>query len=328
MTDRPKPGEFELIRRHFAPLATTPGAFRLSDDAAVLPVPQGQDLVFTADALVAGVHFLDTDPPDLVARKLVRVNLSDLAAMGATALGYLLTAAWPPSADEDWIAGFASGLAVDQKQFDIALFGGDTVSTSGPIALSLTAIGAVGEGTALRRSGARVGDRLFLTGSLGDGALGLLAVRGELSGADADDLTYLQGRYRLPEPRISVGPRLVGLASAAIDVSDGLVADAGHLAETSGVAVQVEQSALPLSPAAARRVHATPEHWSLVLGGGDDYELLFAAPASARGQIAEIAVETGVPITEIGAITEGEGVSVLAENGCPVALPEAGWRHF
>jgi thiamine-monophosphate kinase len=328
MTDRPKPGEFELIRRHFGPLATTPGALGLSDDAALLATSEGTDLVLTADALIGGVHFLEDDPADLVARKLLRVNLSDLAAMGAVPLGYLLTTAWPAAVEEDWIAAFAAGLAADQKTFDVALLGGDTVSTTGPIALSLTAIGQVPAGAALRRDGARPGDRLFLTGSLGDGALGLLAARGELAGSDADDLAYLERRYRLPEPRTAVGPRLIGVASAAIDVSDGLIADAGHLVETSAVAIEIERAALPLSPAAARVVEAAPKHWPRILGGGDDYELLFSASPKAREQVEAIARESGVSITEIGVVDTGDRVDVLDADGKALELPSGGWQHF
>ncbi len=328
MTDRPKAGEFELIRRHFRPLATTPGALGLSDDAALLVPSEGKDLVLTADALIGGVHFLDDDPADLVARKLLRVNLSDLAAMGAAPLGYLLTTAWPAALGEEWIRAFAAGLAADQKTFDVALLGGDTVSTTGPIALSLTAIGQVPTGAALGRDGARPGDRLFLTGALGDGALGLLAARGDLAGPATDDLAYLERRYRLPEPRTAVGPRLVGVASAAIDVSDGLVADAGHLAEASAVAIAIERELLPLSPAAARLVEAAPKHWPTILGGGDDYELLFTASSEAREQIEAIARESGVSIAEIGVVDEGDRVGVLDEDGKALELPSGGWRHF
>ena len=328
MADRPKPGEFEVICRHFAPLATTPGALGLRDDAAILRPPEGHDLVLTADALVAAVHFLEDDPADLVARKLLRVNLSDLAAMGAVPLGYLLTTAWPTSLGEAWIAAFATGLFRDQAEFSIALLGGDTVSTSGPTTLSLTAIGSVPAGSAVRRDGAGIGDGIFLTGSLGDGALGLLAARGELPATPPEDLDYLLQRYRLPEPRSTVGPALRGIASAMIDVSDGLVADAGHLAEASGVAVVIERSALALSPAAARIVATTPGHWPTILTGGDDYELLFTAVPEVLPRIEAVARESGVPITRVGRVGDGEGVSVLDEAGRPLALPAAGWRHF
>ena len=182
MAGRPKPGEFELIARHFAPLAAGHDlAFDLTDDAALLRPDPDRDIVLTADAVVAGVHFLPDDAPDLIAAKLLRVNLSDLAAMGARPRGYLLTAAWPDDTDEDWIAGFARGLAADQVEFDVVMLGGDTVATSGPLTLSLTAVGDVARGQALRRNGASPGDAVFVSGSIGDGALGLRALRGEIA---------------------------------------------------------------------------------------------------------------------------------------------------
>jgi thiamine-monophosphate kinase len=328
MADRPKLGEFEVIRRYFAPLATTPGALGLTDDAALLEPPPGRELVLTVDAMIAGVHFLPDDPADLVARKLVRVNLSDLAAMGAEPLGYLLTTAWPRGLEEAWIADFAAGLAVDQAEFAIALLGGDTVSTDGPMALTLTAVGHVASGRAVRRLGAVAGDRLFVTGSIGDGALGLLVTRGGLADLPEVERMALLDRYRLPRPRVSVGPALVGIAHAMLDVSDGLVADAGHLAELAGLAIEIEAARVPLSAAAAHAVAADPALWPTVLTGGDDYELLFAAAPEAAARITGVARATGVAIAEIGRATTGEGVRVLDAEGHEVALTVPGWRHF
>jgi thiamine-monophosphate kinase len=328
MAGQPKPGEFEIIRRYLAPLATSPGALGLTDDAALLTPPPDCELVLTVDAMVAGVHFLDDDPPDLVARKLMRVNLSDLAAMGAEPLGYLLTTAWPRELGEDWIAGFVAGLAQDQAAYRCTLLGGDTVATPGPMSLTLTAVGQVPKGRAVRRQGARRGDAVFVTGSIGDGALGLLALKGELAGLSDGDLSWLAGRYRLPEPRTAVGPALTGLAHAMLDVSDGLVADAGHLAECAGLRFEVAQARVPLSPAAARAVAARPELWASVLGGGDDYELLFtAAPGDAAG-VAAVADRTGVAITEIGRVVSGAGVCVRDADGQQVTLSMPGWSHF
>jgi thiamine-monophosphate kinase len=266
-------GEFGRIARYLAPLAADPGAIGLVDDAAEL----GHGLIATADAIVEGVHFLPSDPPELIARKLLRVNLSDLAAKGATPLHYLLTMALPARCDDRWVERFAAGLAEDQQLFGIVLMGGDSVSTPGPVTLSVTAIGRAAPGGMVRRGGARAGDELWVSGTIGDGALGLLAATGQLMEPDG----YLAGRYRLPEPRVALGPALAGLVHAMMDVSDGLVGDLEHMATASGAAATVDAIAVPLSDATAAAVASDPSLFATVLTGGDDYELLFAAPAAA-----------------------------------------------
>lgn len=324
-------GEFDLIARYFAPLAAgTPGAFGLGNDAAVLDPAPGHSVVVTTDAMVAGVHFLPGDPADLVARKLLRVNLSDLAAMGARASGYVLDLALPPDLDEAWVAAFADGLRADQDEFGIALLGGDTVKTPGPLTLALTAFGEVPAGTALTRSGARAGDVIYVSGSIGDGALGLKALRGEIAGLTDTDRAALADRYHLPRPRLALGRALAarGLATAAIDVSDGLVADLGHVAARSGLAAEIEAQAVPLSTAARAALAADPGLREAVLGGGDDYELLFTAPPGAAAAIAALAEELALPLTRIGAMAAGTGVRVLDEAGAPISLAKAGWSHF
>ena len=328
MSNHPKPDEFELIRRLFAPLAQNPGALNLTDDAAIFEPPEGKELIFTADALIEGVHFLATDPAETVARKLLRVNLSDIAAMGAIPIGYLLTAAWPRDVDQDWIAAFCAGLALDQDQFDVTLLGGDTVATDGPMALSLTAIGSVAKGGALKRNNAQIDDRLFVSGTIGDGALGLTAAQGEIDDLPAKELEYLKSRYRLPEPRTDLGPSLVGIAHAAIDVSDGLIADAGHLAETSEVRIIIRQPDVPLSGAARLALAQRPDLSLALLSGGDDYELLFTAPAAVGDRIISIADTCRIAITEIGHVEAGEGIEVIARDGSPLTLQNSGWRHF
>src|SRR5271154_5844809 len=228
----PRLGEFERIARFFAPLAA-PEALGLLDDVALIPGPSGTQYVLKTDAIVEGVHFLPDDPPGQVAQKLLRVTLSDLAAKGAEPVGYLLTTALPPTRDEAWLERFAAGLALDQKEFGIGLLGGDSVATSGPVTLSVAAIGRVEAGKAVLRSGARPGDAVFVSGTLGDGALGLKAIRNELPRLDAAARDFLIDRYRLPRPRLALGRRLVGLAHAMMDISDGLVADLGHICEVS-----------------------------------------------------------------------------------------------
>jgi thiamine-monophosphate kinase len=320
--------EFALIAELFAPLAVdTPGAFGLADDAAVLEVTEGRRLVATTDMMVAGLHFLPDDPPDAVARKLLRVNLSDLAAMGAAPRHYLLALAIPRDTADDWLRGFADGLAADQKTFRVALAGGDTVSTTGPFTASITALGEVEPGRELRRDGARSGDLVFVSGTIGDGALGLLAARGELAGVDRAGREGLIGRYRLPEPRVALGGRLAGVAGAAIDVSDGLVADVGHLCRCSGLGAVIEAASVPLSGAAAHALAADPSLRATVLAGGDDYELAFAVPAARAAEVADIAAELGIPLTAIGRMVDGEGVSVLDESGAEIMLASGGWQH-
>ncbi len=313
------PPEFALIARHFRPLAG-PGALDLQDDAAVLAPPPGRDLVLTADAMVGGVHFLPDDPPDLVGRKLLRVNLSDLAAKGATPLGYLMTVSTPRATPDEWYAGFVAGLAQDQREYGITLLGGDTTSTPGPISLSLTAIGHVAPGQAVHRAGAAPGDGIWVTGTIGDGALGLAVAQGRLS----DPSGHLLSRYRLPQPR--VGLAIAGIASAGMDVSDGLVQDLGHICRAGGLAAEIEAALVPLSdPARA----AGPEWLATCLTGGDDYELLMAVPPGREAALQRVVGPDGVTLTRIGSFCSGTpDVRVKGVDAKPMVLKTGGWSHF
>ncbi len=318
------PPEFALIARHFRPLAGA-GALDLADDAALLDAPAGRQLVLAADAMVAGVHFLPDDPPETISRKLLRVNLSDLAAMGAAPLGYLMTTAFPQGTTDDWIGRFVAGLAQDQAEFGLSVLGGDTVGTPGPACFSLTIIGTVAPGAALRRAGGRPGDDVWVSGSIGDGALGLRALRGQV----ADPEGWLAGRYRLPRPRLALGQAVAALAHAGMDVSDGLVQDLGHLCRAAGCAAVLAAPAVPLSPAARAALAADPALLPLVLTGGDDYELLFAAPPGAASAVQAAAAAAGTPVTRIGQLQAGEpGVAVQDAAGQPIPLPRGGWSHF
>ncbi len=320
--------EFRLIADLFAPLAAgLPAGLDLLDDAACLPCPAGKELILTADAMVEGVHFLAQDPPSTVARKILRVNLSDLAAMGAEAVGYLLTTAWPDRVDDAWIADFVDGLANDQKRFGCHLLGGDTVSTSGPLTLSLTAVGRVPQGGALRRAGAAEGDCLFVSGTIGDAAMGLKVLRGELEDLDQADRSFLTERYRLPNPRLALGLALRGMASAAIDVSDGLAQDLGHLAAASGLGADIEVSRIPLSGPCRAALSALRAEPVALLGGGDDYELLFTAPASRREDLARTADRLDLPIAEIGRMTAAAEIRAIGEDGQEIPIPTKGWQH-
>ncbi len=318
MTEVDPPSEFGLIARHFRPLAGR-GSLDLLDDAALLEPPQGRQLVLTADAMVAGVHFLPDDPADTVGAKLLRVNLSDLAAMGAVPLAYLMTVSAPRDTGDAWFAAFAAGLARDQERFGITLLGGDTTATPGPTTLSLTAIGHVAPGAALRRHGAAPGDEVWVTGTIGDGALGLLALQGRIADSDG----WLAQRYRLPQPRL--GLALHGIVSACMDVSDGLVQDLGHLCRAAGVGAILEARLVPRSPAAI----AAGETWlPTCLTGGDDYELLMAVPSGRVAALRTAAAAQGCQVTRIGRFEAGRGVRVLDASGAAISLSRQGWSHF
>lgn len=321
--------EFAAIARFFKPLAgDDPTARRLDDDAAVLTPPPGEDLVFTKDVMVAGVHFLEDDPKDLVAQKLARVNLSDLASMGARPLGYLLSTALPREDRDAWLEGLSAGLGADQAAFGWTLWGGDTVSTPGPATFSLTAVGAVPHGRALSRAGASAGDLVFVSGSLGDGALGLLACKGELPDLNETSRTALEARFLLPSPRLDLGRELLGLATAAIDISDGLMADLGHICEASGVGATVREVDIPLSKAANAALAMQPDLKSRIFAG-DDYELLFTAPEDKRAAVMAAAAAVDVPIAEIGRITAGKASPELVdETGTLVSGARPGYTHF
>jgi thiamine-monophosphate kinase len=323
-----KSGEFERIARYFAPLtAAEPGAVGLRDDAAFLNVPEGHELIVTTDAVVAGVHFLPTDPPELIARKALRVNLSDLAAKGAVPRWYLLDAAFPKNTGDAWIADFARGLAKDQVEFGIHLVGGDTVAMPGPATFAITALGVARAGQGLKRGGAQRGDDIYVSGTIGDGALGLLAWQGKLGSLGPKQRDELADRYRLPRPRVALGPRLINLATAAIDVSDGLAADLGHIAETSNLGATIETALVPLSAAAREAVSKRPALMDRVLAGGDDYEILFTAPWRAAKHIRMLERELRVKLTRIGRMEAGKGVKIVDPKGKQLRLKSGGWTH-
>jgi thiamine-monophosphate kinase len=317
MADDGLPDEFTLIRRYFAPLATHAGAVGLGDDVALLAPSSGTVHVLKTDTIVEGVHYLPDDPPDLVAKKLLRVNLSDLAAKGARPVGYLLAASFSRATRESWLAAFVSGLAADQREFGLSLLGGDTTATPGPTTLSVTAIGEAPADKVPRRGGAKPGHDVFVTGTLGDAALGLRVLKGVLRVEGAE---LLVRRFRLPEPRVALGAEISAVATAAIDVSDGLAADLGHICEESHVAAEVERDALPLSPPARAAVAADPILWTDILAGGDDYEILFTAPPGSSKSLPGV--------SRIGQIVAGEGVRIHDAKGRVIDVQVQGYRHF
>jgi thiamine-monophosphate kinase len=309
--------EFDEIARLFRPLTHgAAGAFELMDDAAVAPSRAGHDLVLTKDALVEGVHFPKGEAPDLVARKLLRVNLSDLAAKGAEPFGCLLAVAWPKAYGPRDRERFAMGLAADLEAFKVDLLGGDTVSTEGPFVTSLTALGWVPEGRMVRRGGAKPGDLVAVSGTIGDGALGLSAVLGEI----ADPEGHLASRYRLPFPRLDLRNTLRRAATAAADVSDGLVADARHIANASKVRITLDLDQIPLSGPAASWLETQPDLIEALIRlatGGDDYEVVCTLPGDARKPAG---------LTVVGQVTAGEGI-VTRIGGRVVDPGHGGWRH-
>ena len=321
-------GAFETIERLLRPLAHPEWARGLSDDVAVLPSRPGFDLVLTQDAIVEGVHFLPDDPMETVARKLLRVNLSDLAAKGAEAFGYLLTCAWSPRCGWPERMAFVDGLRADQKEFGIALLGGDTVSTPGPLTFSVTMLGWTPKGRAVGRAGARPGDLLFVTGTIGDGRLGLLAVQDRLTLAP-DRIAALAARYRVPSPRHDYAEAIRDHASASVDVSDGLIADVGRLVAASGVGAVLDLEKLPLSAAADAwfEGRVDPEGALIDLAtGGDDYEIAFAASASAEAALRREAERIHLRLTQIGRVESGRGVTARWA-GKAVAIAKSGFTH-
>jgi thiamine-monophosphate kinase len=331
MSSPEKTPEEKLIERHFRPLATAPGAFALGDDAAVVKPPAGCDLVMTTDGVIAGVHFFPDDPPETIGRKALRMNLSDLAAKGARPIGFLLSIALPAEVTEPWIAAFARGLGEDAARFECPLYGGDTDRTPGALSVSITAFGAVPEGTIVRRSGAKAGDCIVVTGPIGDSALGV-KLRRDASLATAWRLsvemrTYLEGRYLLPEPRNALADAVLHYASAAMDISDGLVGDLAKLCRASAVAAEIDVSEVPLSDAVRAAIASDAAMLDTALTGGDDYEIVLTlAPAKLDGFRAA-AKTAGVPVTVIGSVQKGEGARFL-HDGRALAFKRPSYSHF
>ncbi|GLK82498.1 thiamine-phosphate kinase [Ancylobacter defluvii] len=333
-------GEDKLIARLFGSLATHPGALGLTDDAAFLTPPPGHDLVLTKDALVAGVHFFPDDPPASIARKAMRVNLSDLAAKGARPLGVLLAFAIPPGMDAAALEAFARGIGEDARDYGAPLLGGDTVKTPGPFTVSITALGAVPSGTMVRRSGARPGQAIVVTGSIGDGALGLALrldpARPGFRGLSPAERAVLADRYLHPRPRLALAEALRAHASAAMDISDGLIGDAAKLLAVSGVAGTIEAGAVPLSAAARAAVAAEPALLETALTGGDDYEILATVPHDRLDALSMVATAAGFGLTVIGAThaidpaadPAGAGLAVRAPDGSEMALSRRSFSHF
>jgi thiamine-monophosphate kinase len=324
-------GEDSLISRYFRPLATDPGALGLFDDAAILQAC-GDEIVVTTDAIVEGVHFLSDDPPDTVARKALRVNLSDLAAKGAVPAGFVLTLALRTQ-DDAWLAPFARALGEDAGLFGCPLLGGDTVSTPGPVMISVTAFGRVAPGKMVRRSGAAPGDRIVVTGTIGDAALGLDILKGGAVATalaqDAAASQMLAGRYRVPQPRNALAQAVRDHASAAMDVSDGLAGDLAKLCAASQVSAVIDIKSVPLSAAVATLLACGAVGIEAIVSGGDDYEILCAIPEASFAAFAQAAQLAEVAVTSIGTVIAGTSVPrFLDAQGGEIALKRLSYSHF
>jgi thiamine-monophosphate kinase len=323
--------EFGLIARYLAPLAVHPAARGLTDDVAVLAGQGlGSGLVLNADAIVSGVHFLPDESPALIAERALRVNLSDLAAKGAEPIGYLLTLALGPECDEAWLADFAGGLATNQATFGWSLLGGDTVRTPGPSTISVTALGRASAAGVPMRGGAGVGDFIWVTGTIGDGALGLASAQERAPDINPALLAEAERKFRMPEPRVRFGQAAVaaGLITASADVSDGLVADIGHIASASGIGATIQARLVPLSDAGKAAVEADRAWLSTMLSGGDDYEIIFTAAATDADALLAFADEFYTPLTCIGVIDQAMGMRVLNAEGEALDLSMSGYKHL
>jgi len=317
--------EFELIRRYFAEL-TPPRpdvALGIGDDAALLTAPRGQEVVVTTDTLIAGRHFPDDTDPQAVGWKALAVNLSDLAAMGAEPRWFTL-ALTLRMVDPEWLASFAAGLGAMAREVGVALVGGDT--TQGALSITITAMGTVPAGKAIRRSGAKAGDAICVTGALGDAALGLrlLGEGGGKGEARSADLEHLRARLHRPVPRVAAGAALRDLARAAIDLSDGLAGDLSHILEASGVGAEIRAGKLPMSPA-FKNLSEPEDRLELQVSGGDDYELCVCLPPE---NVARLRKRLDVPLTEIGRVVKSKGLTVLDAKGRKLAIEPFGYRHF
>jgi thiamine-monophosphate kinase len=322
-TSKRRLGEFELIAKFFAPLATAKGAAGLRDDVALLDPPRGHELVLKTDAIVEGRHFLSADPAKTVAQKALRVNLSDLAAKGATPVGYLLMLAIPGRISDAWLREFADGLKTDQRVFSLSLLGGDTTRTDGPLTISVTALGSIQKGAAVRRAGARAGDAVFVTGTIGDAGLGLeLLKKRRRSPRTAVD------KYRVPQPRLAFGKRLREFATASIDVSDGLLADLGHIAGVSRVAISIEAARVPLSKAVRAHWGTTDKSVLRAASAGDDFEIAFTCRPRDIERVRAAAIKAKTKVSLIGHVKRGRGVTLIGKDGENLPFSRGGFTHF
>ena len=324
--------EFGIIKKYFSPLSRgESGAYSLLDDAAKVKFNSSSSTVITTDAMVSGVHFPLTEPANYIASRLLRVNLSDIAAMGAVPVGYTLLLALPDSINIEWISSFSTGLAEEQEIFGVTLLGGDTTKCSSEMVLSITMLAEAKENNVLLRSGANEGDEVYVSGYIGDAFLGLSILQRELENSDKKTDKYLIERFRRPTPRLELGKRLVGIATSAIDLSDGLISDLGHVCSASNVSARIIIDEIPISKAAEKIVLDDSKIIRNLITGGDDYELIFTVPSNKSGIVDNLSVELGVNLTKIGEIIKknnSQSVSTFDLSGNMIIFEKTGFRHF
>lgn len=330
----PRPSEDELIAAYFAPFAGE-GALGLRDDAAILRPPPGHDIILTKDVVVAGVHFFPDDPPGVIARKALRVNLSDLAAKAAEPLGFLLGLALPQDWTADWLAAFAQGLGEDSAAYQCPLLGGDTVRTPGPLTVSVTALGAVPARKMVLREGAQAGDLIYVTGTIGDAALGLklrLAARGDdtwIGAASETAAAHLRERYLLPQPRLALREALRANAHCAMDVSDGLAGDLAKMLGLTGMTAEVIAANIPVSPSAREVLQIEPNLIETICTGGDDYEILCAVPLAKSAAFETRADAAGIKVSAIASATPGNAPPAFKDaEGRSLIFARPSFQHF
>ena len=320
--------EDRLIAEYFKPIATHPGALALTDDAAFITPAPGTDVVLKTDAIIGGVHFFAEDDARDVARKALRVNLSDLAAKGATPLGFLVSLALPKDTGADWLKRFALGLRDDAERYACPLFGGDTDRSPGPVMIAISMFGSVPTGAMVRRAGAKAGDRVFVTGTIGDAALGLVLRQGAIWTLTAAQRDHLLARYLLPQPRNALADAVRAFASAAMDVSDGLAGDLAKLCRVSGVAARIDAAAVPLSEAAGAALRLDPALRETALTGGDDFEVLCTVPPAKADAFRAAAQAAQVAVADIGVVEAGEGAHFIDASGRALTFARLSFSHF
>ena len=324
-------GEFDFIQDYLAPLAA-PEGLGLLDDAAMLSPPAGKDLIISQDTMVEGVHFPNGEWGAGTAEKLLRVNLSDLAAKAATPWGYFLSLSLPRKMDQRWLAGFAKGLEAGQQAFDWHVMGGDTTRTDGPLVVSVTAIGTVPTGQMVRRSGAKPGEDIYVTGTIGDAYLGLqLALGHKVEPISGQGMMIWEEAYQRPQPRIALRKMLRKYANASVDISDGLIADSGHISRASKVGLNIDFETIPFSNPTRLWMDAQPaslDAFKTLVTAGDDFEILFTSSPKDAEAVKNAAQLANVGVTKIGRVTAGEGVTCRAPDGEPLSFERTGYTHF
>ncbi|PPR77321.1 MAG: Thiamine-monophosphate kinase [Alphaproteobacteria bacterium MarineAlpha2_Bin1] len=318
--------EFEIISDFFSPLARDKGSFGLSDDVAALSLEKDYEFIVSTDMLVSGVHFFSSDKPEDVASKCIRVNISDIISKGGIPKYYFLSIALPKEIDDKWLRSFTKSLGIEQKNFDIFLMGGDTVSTSGPLIVNIVCIGVVKNNHLIRRNGARPGDDIYVTGEIGSAKIGLEICKKNIT-VNSNLENYFIKKYRLPKPKKQLGPKLINIATSSIDISDGLISDLNHICLASNVKAEINYYLLPITDYVSELRIDENELKNILLNGGDDYEILFTANSENSSKIIDLSKSLKVDITKIGVIVDGEGIVVLNNESEKMDLILDGYKH-